>query len=167
MRTTVGDCTNVNREEISMRFTLKSVLLAGALALAPFSAVAQEAIIMWDFFTGGDGVRMKALLDKFNQEHAGKIAIETTTLEWGVPFYTKVQTSAAIGEAPDVVSYHLSRLPISVDSGVLAEISVEDLASVGLSASDFSPNNWDAGQIDGKIYAVPFDMHPAVLYYNK
>src|SRR5687768_17737649 len=70
---------NVNREEISMRFTLKSVLLAGALASAPFSAVAQETIIMWDFFTGGDGVRMKALLDKFNQEHAGKIAIETTT----------------------------------------------------------------------------------------
>jgi multiple sugar transport system substrate-binding protein len=150
-----------------MRFNLKSVLLAGALAAAPLSAAAQETIIMWDFFTGGDGVRMKSLLEKFNTEHAGRIAIETTTLEWGVPFYTKVQTSAAIGEAPDVVSYHLSRLPASVENGVLAEISVDDLAAAGLTPADFSPNNWAAAQIDGKVYAVPFDMHPAVLYYNK
>jgi multiple sugar transport system substrate-binding protein len=146
---------------------LKAALVTTALAAGTFGAASKETIVLWDFFTGGDGVRMKALLDQFNQEHADTIEVQATTLEWGVPFYTKVQTSAAIGEAPDLISTHLSRLPTSVGSGTLAEITVDDLASVGLSPADFSENNWDAGQIDGKIYAVPFDMHPAVLYYNK
>ena len=39
----------------------------------------------------------EACIDEFNKEHAGKIKIEATTLEWGMPFYTKVQTSTAIG----------------------------------------------------------------------
>ena len=43
---------------------------------------------------------MKAMLDEFNKEHAGKVQIDATTLEWGVPFYSKVQTSTAIGRAP-------------------------------------------------------------------
>ena len=66
-----------------------TMLMAGA-------ARAEETIVWWDFLSGGDGVRMKAMLDEFNKEHAGKVKIDATTLEWGVPFYTKVQTSAAV-----------------------------------------------------------------------
>ena len=67
---------------------------------------AKETIVWWDFLGGGDGVRMKALIDEFNKEHAGQVEIQATTLEWGVPFYTKVQTSAAVGQGPDVMTYH-------------------------------------------------------------
>ncbi len=141
-------------------------MLSTAL-LSAGGAMAQETVVWWDFLGGGDGVRMKALLDEFNQEHQGKIEIQATTLEWGTPFYTKVQTSAAIGEGPDVMTYHISRLPLGVQSGALAEISAEDLASVGLGPDTFAPANWAAAQSDGKIYAVPFDIHSVVLYYNK
>ena len=54
---------------------------------------------------------MKSMLDEFNKEHAGKVKIDATTSEWGTPFYTKVQTSAAIGEGPDIMTYHESRIP--------------------------------------------------------
>ena len=82
------------------------------------AARAEETIVWWDFLSGGDGVRMKAMLDEFNKEHAGKVKIDATTLEWGVPFYTKVQTSAAVGQGPDVMTYHESRMPLGVSTGI-------------------------------------------------
>ncbi|EYD76604.1 putative sugar transporter sugar binding protein [Rubellimicrobium mesophilum DSM 19309] len=131
------------------------------------AAQAQEVIEWWDFLGGGDGVRMKELINRFNEEHQGQIQIEATTLEWGTPFYTKVQTSAAVGEGPDVMTYHLSRLPLGVETGTLSPITEEDLANAGLATSDYQPANIDAASVDGQLYAVPFDIHSIVLYYNK
>ncbi len=145
--------------------TLRAALVSSAMMVS--AAQAQQVVEWWDFLGGGDGVRMKALIDQFNAEHAGEIQINATTLEWGVPFYTKVQTSAAVGEGPDIMTYHLSRVPLGVESGALSEITAEELASVGLSGDDFAASNWTAGQIDGAQYAVPFDIHAIILYYNK
>ena len=83
------------------------------------AAQAEETVVWWDFLGGGDGVRMKKLIEDFNTEHAGKIKIDATTLEWGTPFYAKVQTSAAVGEAPDVMTYHASRIPLAVSQDIL------------------------------------------------
>jgi multiple sugar transport system substrate-binding protein len=145
------------------------LLGAALLSSAMFAGAAQatESVVWWDFLGGGDGVRMKQLIGDFNKEMDGKIEIQPTTLEWGVPFYTKVQTSAAVGAGPDLMTYHLSRLPLGVTTGALSEITADDLASVGLKAGDFGDANFKAGQKDGKQYAVPFDIHSVVLYYNK
>jgi multiple sugar transport system substrate-binding protein len=145
--------------------SLKAALIASVLFAT--GAYAKETVVWWDFLGGGDGVRMKKLLEDFNTEHKDTIEIQATTLEWGVPFYTKVQTSAAVGEGPDVMTYHLSRLPLGVSTGTLSEITPEDLAGVGLAPSDYAPANFGAAQVDGKLYAVPFDIHSIVLYYNK
>jgi multiple sugar transport system substrate-binding protein len=132
------------------------------------AARATETIVWWDFLSGGDGVRMKAMLDEFNKEHAGKVQIDATTLEWGVPFYTKVQTSTATGQGPDIMTYHESRIPLGISTGVLSVLSPEELAAAGIKASDFGPANWRAAQgDDGKQYAVPLDIHSIILYYNK
>ena len=76
---------------------IRKVLFATLASLGAYASAAraEETIVWWDFLSGGDGVRMKAMLDEFNKEHAGKVKIDATTFEWGVPFYTKVQTSAA------------------------------------------------------------------------
>ena len=144
---------------------LKAGLLSSALMIT--GAQAKETVVWWDFLGGGDGVRMKSLLDDFNKEHADSIEIQATTLDWGVPFYTKVQTSAAVGEGPDIMTYHASRIPLAVSQGSLSEITAEDMATMGLSQDTFAPATWDAVHVDGKQYAVPFDTHPIVLYYNK
>ena len=146
--------------------TMKAALVASALMVT--GAHAQQVdVTWWDFLGGGDGVRMKSLLDDFNKEHAGQIQINATTLDWGIPFYTKVQTSAAVGEGPDIMTYHASRIPLAVSQGTLAEITADDMATMGLSADTFAPATWEAVQVEGKQYAVPFDTHPIVLYYNK
>jgi multiple sugar transport system substrate-binding protein len=128
---------------------------------------AAETVVWWDFLGGGDGIRMKKLIDDFNAEHAGSIEIQATTLDWGTPFYTKVQTSAAVGEGPDIMTYHASRIPLAVSQGTLSEITPDDMKTMGLSQDSFAPAPWEAVNVDGKQYAVPFDTHPIVLYYNK
>lgn len=139
---------------------LSSVIFAG-------SAFAKETVVWWDFLGGGDGVRMKQLISDFNKEMDGKVEIQGSTLDWGVPFYSKVQTSAAVGEAPDVMTYHASRIPLAVKQGILQEITADDFKAMGFGQGDFATATWDAVTIDGKQYAVPLDTHPIVLYYNK
>ena len=147
---------------------MRHLMKAAALAVLMATGVqAKETVVWWDFLGGGDGVRMKTLIEAFNKEHGDTIEIQGTTLEWGTSFYTKVQTAAAVGEGPDVMTYHLSRLPLGVSTGTLSEITEADLASVGLKPADYATANWNAAHIDGKLYAVPFDMHSIVLYYNK
>lgn len=153
-----------------IRKLLRKSLVSAALGVVLLggAARAEETIVWWDFLSGGDGVRMKSMIDEFNKEHAGKVKIDATTLEWGVPFYSKVQTSAAVGQGPDVMTYHESRMPLGVSTGTLSPLSPEELAAAGIKASDFGPANWKAAQgPDGKQYAVPLDIHSIILYYNK
>ena len=145
---------------------LFSAAILAAVFAAPM-AMAKETVVWWDFLGGGDGVRMKKLIEDFNTAHKDTIEIQATTLDWGVPFYTKVQTSAAVGEGPDVMTYHASRIPLAVSQSTLTEITADDMKAMGLSADSFAKETWDAVNVDGKQYAVPFDTHPIVLYYNK
>ena len=154
------------REDKVNKSFFRAALLSTAL-LGVGAVQAAETVTWWDFLGGGDGVRMKKLIEDFNAEHSGNIEIQATTLDWGVPFYTKVQTSAAVGEGPDIMTYHASRIPLAVSQNVLAEITPDDMKAMGLSADSFAPATWDAVNVDGKQYAVPFDQHPIVLYYNK
>jgi len=146
---------------------LKAAAAAAMLvASAGIAAAETQNVVWWDFLGGGDGVRMKALIADFNKEHPD-IQIQATTLQWGVPFYTKVRTSAGVGEGPDVMTYHLSRVPIALSEGVLSPITDEDLANAGLKKEDFFPRAIEAASSDGQLYAVPFDIHAVILYYNR
>ena len=146
------------------RLTKALVLATGLMTSA---AHAQQTVVWWDFLAGGDGVRMKQLISDFNAAHQGEIKIDATTLEWGTPFYSKIQTSAAVGEAPDVMTYHASRIPLAVKQGILQEFTPQDWNTMGLGKDDYVAATWDAVTVDGKQYAVPLDTHPIVLYYNK
>ena len=150
-----------------MKSIMAKALATAALMAFTTVAQAQEKVIWWDFLGGGDGVRMKSLIADFNKENAGKVEIQATTLDWGVPFYTKVQTSVAVGEGPDVMTYHSSRIPLAVEQGILQEVTADDMKAMGLSKDSFAPAIWDGMQSGGKQYAVPLDTHPIVLYYNK
>jgi multiple sugar transport system substrate-binding protein len=145
---------------------MRTVFAALALLALTVVAHAKTQVVWWDFLSGGDGVRMRSLISQFNTENPD-IEIQPTTLTWGVPFYTKVQTSAAIGQGPDVMTYHLSRLPLGVSTGTLRPFTPDELASVGLTADDYFPSDWHAAHDNGKLYAVPLDIHSIILYYNK
>src|SRR5689334_3626799 len=116
-----------------MKNVLRTALATAAVFAFVAGAQAKETVIWWDFLGGGDGVRMKKLIEDFNTEHKDTIEIQATTLQWGTPFYTKVQTSAAVGEGPDVMTYHASRIPLAVSQNTLQEITADDMKTMGLS----------------------------------
>ena len=141
---------------------------AVAAWIALGTAVAGAApltIAYWNFFTGGDGGRMNALVKGFNDSQ-DKVRIEATTLQWGVPFYTKLRTAILSGNAPDMFSFHLSRMPDWGAEGLLRPITPEELASVGLKQTDFAQRAWDQAHVGGKLFAVPLDTHTVVMYVN-
>jgi multiple sugar transport system substrate-binding protein len=149
-----------------MKFGKLAAATAVALGLSG-PAWAQVEVEWWDFLAGGDGVRMKALIDQFNEEHPD-IQISGTTLEWGLPFYTKVRTAVAVGQGPDIMTYHLSRLPLALEEDVLSPISDADLEAAGLSKGDFFEASITAASTDdGQLMAVPFDIHAVVVHYNR
>jgi multiple sugar transport system substrate-binding protein len=50
---------------------------------------------------------------------------------------------------------------------VLRPIAPAELAAAGLRGQDYLPRQWAKAQYQGATYAVPLDVHPLVLYYNK
>jgi multiple sugar transport system substrate-binding protein len=130
-------------------------------------------IVFWDFFGGGDGVRMKQIVEEFNKSQQ-EIQVTQSTLTWGEPFYTKVHTAVVSGETPDVMSFHLSHFAAGILAKDLRPLTTDELSQAGLKASDFQKSLIDSslelskkyGQTD-QLFGVPLDIHTLVLYYNK
>ncbi len=144
--------------------------LAGAvlavLLSAPLAARAQVEVRMWTLLSGGDGARMSELVQRFNASQR-EVRVVSTTLKWGEPFYTKLITSSVVGAGPDIATVHLSRMTNLAGGGVLRPIAPHELQDAGLAPGDFYPRQWQKSQHAGKTYAIPLDLHPLVLYYNK
>ncbi|MFC5546951.1 extracellular solute-binding protein [Massilia aerilata] len=143
-----------------------AVALLVTLAAGPAPAWAQVEVRMWTLLSGGDGARMRALVEDFNASQR-EVRVVSTTLKWGEPFYTKLITSSVVGAGPDLATVHLSRLVNLAGGGVLRPIADAELAAVGLKGSDYLPRQWEKSRWQGRTWAVPLDMHPLVLYYNK
>ena len=60
------------------KFFTTALLGTALMTVAVGGALAQDNVVWWDFLGGGDGVRMKKLIEDFNTEHKGKIEIQAT-----------------------------------------------------------------------------------------
>ncbi|MBO0794001.1 MAG: extracellular solute-binding protein, partial [Ktedonobacteraceae bacterium] len=123
-------------------------------------------VTYWNLFGGGDGVRMVQMQDSFVHSHPA-LGLEAITLAWGEPYYTKLAMAAAGGRPPDVAISHMSRVSTYAQGELLDPIDLDLLARHGIKADDFLPSVWEKAQYNGKVYAVPLDTHPFVMYYNK
>ncbi|PCN48200.1 sugar ABC transporter substrate-binding protein [Curtobacterium sp. 'Ferrero'] len=130
------------------------------------SALNPETLVFWNLFGGGDGVRMQEMEAGYAKQHGGPSSLQATTFAWGNPYYSKVTLATVGNKPPDVAIAHLTRAKPLWDGDLLDPITSDDLASVGLSASDFNQKAWTAQKTDGKNICVPLDTHPFVLFYN-
>jgi multiple sugar transport system substrate-binding protein len=146
----------------------RGTYLAAAVLLATLCApaLAQVEVRMWTLLSGGDGARMRALVEDFNASQH-EVRVVSTTLKWGEPFYTKLITASVAGAGPDLATVHLSRITNLAGGGVLRPITERELQAAGLDGADFFPRQWEKSRYNGVTYAVPLDLHPLVLYYNK
>ncbi|MFL6126376.1 extracellular solute-binding protein [Actinophytocola sp.] len=124
-----------------------------------------DTLAYWNLFGGGDGVRMTDMEDGYRKANPG-IDLQAVTLAWGNPYYTKLALATVGDRPPDVAVSHLTRMKTLAAGNLLQELAPEDLERHGMSAAKFNRRAWEAGLIDGKIYAIPIDTHPFVLFYN-
>ncbi|HXO97710.1 MAG TPA: extracellular solute-binding protein, partial [Chthoniobacterales bacterium] len=152
---------------------MKATLICLVAGFFSASAYAATELTYWDFLGGGDGVRMKQIVEEFNKSQSD-IHVTESTLTWGEPFYTKVHTGVVSGQTPDVMTYHLSHFAQGVQSKDLRPITNDELAQAGLKQSDFQDSiiqrsleiSKKYGQSD-QLFGVPLDIHTLVLYFNK
>ncbi|MFE6042039.1 extracellular solute-binding protein [Streptomyces sp. NPDC056452] len=139
--------------------------LSGCAAPATAAGPGQTRLRFWHLFGGGDGVNMAGMLDDFRTGHPD-IALEAATLQWGAPYYTKLGMAGAGGRAPELAVLHLARLAGFAPGRLVDPFDLDLLAEYGVREKDFPPEIWSRGRAGGKQYAVPFDTHPFVLYYQ-
>jgi multiple sugar transport system substrate-binding protein len=123
------------------------------------------AVAYWNLFGGGDGVRMQQMEDGYRKANP-KTALQAVTLTWGDPYYTKLALATVGAKPPNVAVAHLTRMLTLQQAGLLQELTPEDLDRHGMPADKFNPRAWEAGLVGGKVYAIPLDTHPFVMFYN-
>jgi multiple sugar transport system substrate-binding protein len=122
------------------------------------------ALAFWNGFTGGDGPVMKSLVDKFNAANPN-IKVTMNVYEWA-DYYQKVPAAVSTGNGPDLGIMHVDSVATNAARGVI--LPLDDLAtSLQLKEEDFSPPVWRAGVYNSKRYAIPLDVHPQGMFYNK
>jgi multiple sugar transport system substrate-binding protein len=135
-----------------------------AAAGSPFAGGGRD-ISYWHLFGGGDGVRMREMLDTFAKSGT-QVRVDELILPWGNPYYTKLSLAAVGGRPPDVAVMHATRIAEFAPGDLLEPLPLDLLAKHGLTQDRFLPNLWKQGQWDGTQYALPIDTHPFVLYYD-
>ncbi|WP_248962658.1 extracellular solute-binding protein [Sphaerisporangium perillae] len=150
----------------SRRAVLGAALALGTLTLAGCGGEGGTTKVRyWNLFGGGDGALMLTMQDEFRNNNPG-IALEAVTLAWGAPYYTKLAMAAAGGRAPDVAVLHLSRLTGYAPGHLLDPFDEKLLAEFGVTRDQFPPGLIERATVDGRLYALPLDTHPFVMYYN-
>jgi multiple sugar transport system substrate-binding protein len=116
----------------------------------------------WNPFTGPDGPFMGTLVSRFNTANP-KIKV---TMATQAEYYIQLGTASAADTLPDIAIVHADQVATQVYRNILRPI--DDLVKdMGVTAGDFPAPVWKAGEVAGKRYAIPLDIHPAVLYYNE
>lgn len=161
-------------QRVSRRGFIRNTALTavGSLGLAtascapfPSGVSNNRSVTFWNLFSGGDGLRLNQMLSDFAKNNLD-ITVNSVTLTWGAPYYTKLAMAAVGGQPPDVAVMHLSRLLGYAPAGLLMPLDQAQLAQYGITPDRYLPEIWNNAHYKGKLYAIPLDTHPFVMYYN-
>lgn len=130
---------------------------ASATGSTAASAGDRTTITFLNGFTGGDGSYMRKITDGFNASQDKYFIQELQEKE----HYTKFKTGDY-----DMVIMHGANLMTYQNDEMLLDMT-EIYKAAGLSLDDFHPAGQKIVQIDGVPYAIPLDIHPLTMFYNK
>lgn len=82
-------------------------------------------------------------------------------------FWPKFQTGLAGGNAPDLVALHATRGQMFGARGAFVPLNDLIAKDKDLKFEDFNKGIVEALSFKGKVYALPYDYGPFMIYYNK
>ncbi|AFK07262.1 ABC-type sugar transport system, periplasmic component [Mesotoga prima MesG1.Ag.4.2] len=140
----------------------KLLLLFLVSAFLVVTALSAE-ITFWKFTDTYADPTIQRFVDLWNEENPDKKVV-FETFPWGDYTGTKLTTAFATGEGPDVFFISPGDFLRYVNTGIALPLSkylTEDIIA------DFLPETIEAVTVGGEIYALPLEMEPVAIFYNK
>jgi len=134
-------------------------LLVALLISSSVYSAAKAKLTIWGWNITVDSY--KAVAEEFQKTHPN-VDFEYVEMSFG-DTHDKLLTSLVSGiGAPDICAIEQTRVPMFVAGGGLL-----DLTDVGEKYKDqFATYAYDVGVLDGKLYAMPWDIGPCAIYYR-
>mgnify|MGYP002626030154 CR=1 FL=1 len=158
----------MSRKNVLKSLGIAAVCLAMLLTFiaVPEAKAAGNTITFWSVFTGGDGMAMQKIIDEYNATNPA-YPVEHIMVEQG-DLYTKLPLAINSDQGvPDLVIQHVDRMPANVRANLYLPLDEYIAANGNIKGENYIDQAWSMGEIDGKRYGIPLDMHSYVTYYNK
>ncbi|MBI5707304.1 MAG: sugar ABC transporter substrate-binding protein [Armatimonadetes bacterium] len=148
------------------------ILLLSALSALPCGCGSEEAkatlrIANWG--GAGDDSEFQRTIREIFQEFG--TANRCRVLQEGIPgsqdYVSKMLLNFVAKSTPDIMTVDASSASVFVDNGALMDLSPYLARDKDISLDEFFPNVVDICRRGDKVYAIPGDFTPMVLYYNK
>ena len=123
------------------------------------------SISFWNPITGPDSGYLQGLVKTWNDKYGNAISINNSSLD-EEDHYQRILTSFSDNSTADLTIVHKSRLATYRRADKLRDMT-SLIQSAGIEESQYIPTVWNGGKFDNKMYALPYDLIPTVLYYNK
>ncbi|MEZ8130639.1 extracellular solute-binding protein [Enterovibrio norvegicus] len=154
-------------------YTLAALIILGSLNSA---YAADKEITLGRFFgacedvpakvadASGEACIIQSVINSFSDAKNG-VTVKTLPTDWG-NYYDQLKAAYSGGTPPNVHVMHKHRLPEFAGVGILAEVTANDYASVGIDPNDWAQSAKDAVTLHGKMYGIPMDLHANLWHLN-
>ncbi|WP_461219369.1 extracellular solute-binding protein [Lapidilactobacillus salsurivasis] len=145
-----------------------SILVLGACGKSSGGSGSSEKkeITFWNPFTGPDGKNMQAMVNEYNKTNP-EYKIKNISMKEG-DMYTKIPTVVNSGKnIPDLNIVHAERIKLYKAQGMLQSYDKYLEKYPEIKSDNYVQEAWKIGDLDGKRYSLPLDIHTFQMYYNK
>lgn len=148
-----------------------AVVVATVLALAGCQTTGRKTVLRVANWGGApdDGEFSRAvreLYQEFESQNPG-VQIQVEGIPGSQDYVTKVLLSHVARTAPDIITLDASSAAAFIEARALRDLSTFMAEDSDFNRDDFYPNVFGIAQRGQKVFAVPMDFTPMVLYYNK
>jgi multiple sugar transport system substrate-binding protein len=151
----------------SRRQFARGILMATAAAAVLFSAsaaLADPVTLSYALWDEAQAPAMQQIIDKFHAAHPD-INVKIQLTPWS-DYWTKLQTAASGGSAPDVFWMSVLNSRYYANGGALMPLD-DMIAKDGIDTSVYAPAITKAYTVNGHVYGMPKDINAFGLFYNK
>lgn len=120
----------------------------------------------WTVFAGPDGNNMNKLVSDYNATNPTMKIVHVPMPENDL--YGKIATVVNAGKGmPDFGVIHINRIGSFVKNDLIVPLDDYLVAQNAIKQENYLQVAWKGGDINGKQYSIPLDIHSFLLYYNE
>ena len=145
-------------------------LLAGLAGCRP--AEQEQAAVLRVANWGGPAVdpeflqTEREIREGFERRHPG-VRVQTESIPGEGQYLPKLMMMFVSGKAPDVIQLDASSAAVFINNDLVLDLTPLMQADRSFRLDNYFPNVADIARRGDRLYAVPLDFTPVVMYYNK